>query len=384
MLKKLSCFIAILLSVACMLGGCNLKDEHNLVDFKDTTVTAELGSMIYFGDYIEVLDVDGNTFEAAYEVTTTSGSHVSTIGNTFKVASIEGYKIRLTVGKNSRTLTINVVDTVSPVIRMGEMNVGFGYAGEKYELPQIEYSDLSEIKESSKKVEVYSLEDGEKQFLEIDADNCFMPTKATTYYIVASCEDIYGNASSAQIEFVIRMPAEKNEVEHFRDKISAESFVVGWGGAAVPGGFFVWHEDYEGESGVLEVKFNSAHDTDIGFFYSFIPRLKMEEYSGTKLVVRVFIPADSNVTYLQLGAGQYSSQKWLAKGVWVDCVFDYQVFVKLWTEAEENPSATLDDIQNYFAIFTNKACEGSIYIDKIVVVDDMEENDNGSNDIDFD
>ena len=90
---------------------------------------------------------------------------------------------------------------------------------------------------------------------------------------------------------------------------------------------------------------------------------------------------------MQIGSGANQSQTWVTKGVWKDYVFDYQVFAKLWTEAENNPTLTLNEVQNYFAIFVNEIGEGSIYIDKIMVENEnlvIESKDNGSNDIVFD
>ena len=384
MLKKISCLIiAVFLMLSCVAcGGSKL----NLVDFDNETITAELGGFFSFDEYLEAKDIEGNSYEVNYELTTSSGKAVSSVGNAFKVESIGGYKLSLSVEKNKRTITINVVDTISPVIRIGEMSSSFGYIGEKYELPQIEYYDLSKFVESSKKVEVYTLNGTEKQFLEIDNENCFTPQTDLIHYIAVTCEDIYGNIALVEKEFIIRKYAQKNEVESFSDKKSVDSFVVDYAGAGVSGGFLTWHSEYEGENGVLQVKFKSAHDTDYGFFYSFIPRLKMEDYNGTKLIIRAFVPTDSSVYYLQLGAGENMSYKYVTKGTWVDYVFDYQVFVKLWTMAEENPSAKLNDIQNYFAIFVDKTGEGCIYIDKIVVENEndiIENNDNGSNDIVF-
>ena len=192
-----------------------------------------------------------------------------------------------------------------------------------------------------------------------------------------------------QKEFIVRAYAEDNEVEYFSDKASINSFVVDYAGAGVAGGFVNWLDEYEGESGVIKVNYKSNHATDTGFFYSFIPRLKMENYHGKRLVIRAFIPTESDIAYMQLGSGINKSQIGVEKGIWKDYVFDYNVFETLWIEAENNPTLLLSEVGNYFAIFINQVGEGCIYIDKIVVEGDVEDiytedKDNGSNDIIFD
>ena len=81
MLKKLSCLIiAVFLLVYCTACGGKKLD---LVDFENETITAELGSFFSFNEYLQAKDVEGNTYEVNYELTTSSGKAVSSFRYSF-------------------------------------------------------------------------------------------------------------------------------------------------------------------------------------------------------------------------------------------------------------------------------------------------------------
>ena len=180
--------------------------EIKLVDF-EATVTDESYKI---GDLYElrrmVTDEDGNEYALNYVVKDSTGKEVSVIANCFEITDIAGYTVTYTVSISdddvrTSVVTVPVHDGDAPIITIGA--VVAGAIGEEYVLPEISFSDLSEIVETS--VKVYYVEESltEVTLTESEGEYSFLPSEAGAYRLSVYAKDAAGNETTRTADFIV-------------------------------------------------------------------------------------------------------------------------------------------------------------------------------------
>ncbi|MBR7141256.1 MAG: hypothetical protein IKD03_03855, partial [Clostridia bacterium] len=248
--KFLVLLLGMLIACAFALVACQPAVEPvQLVDFDDTTVTAELGKN-YTLPSGTAFDTKDNVYRATYTVKTKSGGNVNVSSNQFFVADMNGYVITgvtdtLPDGTTkTRTITINVEDKGAPEIKMG--TAGFGYVNSEYVIPEITVTDLSG-ESITPVVKVYKVV-GDTETEVTVTDGKFTPTEKVTYRIKVSATDSSNNTATQSADVIVRGEKAPYVLEDFSDDHSLSIMTCPENGHSDVDD--VWLEEFEGRSGV--------------------------------------------------------------------------------------------------------------------------------------
>lgn len=206
-MKKKAIFVSLIVVLAiamCALVGCG--SSIRLVDFPATVTDEEqtLGDVYELRRTVE--DEAGKSYNLSAEVKTAGGGLVNVVNSSFELTDPSGYVVTYTaiVGeKDTRTcvVTVPVVDRENPTVAIG--NAANAVVGEKYTLPEVKFTDYTELVSTSVKV-FYVTEDGETE-IELkteDGKYTFTPASVGTYRISATATDSAGNTTTRTLDFI--------------------------------------------------------------------------------------------------------------------------------------------------------------------------------------
>ncbi len=271
MTKKRKWFVGVLLavlSVGCSLLGVACKDteekQATLVDFTDATVYADYKSDFSINPYLTAIDDQGGVHKGTATVVDGQGNTVELFSNRFKIASVDNYTatVRVTLGETdyTRTLTIDVLDKTAPVISVGQFVARKGQEC----APEITVSKF-EAEEITPSFKVYSILGEEANALTV-TDGKFTPTNEGVHKMVVTAEDQYGTVSTLEHEFYVR--SYMNVLQSFDVQTSTADVLKSTTGAnydTEENGFYnVWHENYQGRTGVVETVTTSGGKYGMG------------------------------------------------------------------------------------------------------------------------
>ncbi len=201
-------FVAgLLLGLTASLGvACGGTDEITLVDFEAT----QMEEACKIGDTYElrrtVVDKNGKEYAVSYEVKDSDGKDVSIYSNCFEVTDLEGYTITYTVtisedDVRTSVVTLPAYDGDAPVISFGSLAAGA--VDEEYVLPQVTFSDLSNVAEKSVKVYRVGTELTEVPLSENEGVYSFLPTVEGKYRFSVYAKDAAGNETTRTADFIV-------------------------------------------------------------------------------------------------------------------------------------------------------------------------------------
>ena len=259
MTKKRKWIVSILLavlSVSCSLVGIACKDTEEvsakLVDFTDATVYTDYKSDFSINPYLTAIDDQGGVHKGTASVVDGKGNEIELFANRFKITSVENYTATVSVSLNettyTRTLTIDVLDKTAPVISVSPFTA---QKGEEC-APSITVNKI-EVEEITPNVKVYAIQGDQATELVVN-DGKFTPKNEGSHKMVITAEDQYGTISTLEYDFYVRSYI--NVLQSFDIESSVNDVRESKTGSnydTVAGGFYsVWHETYQGRTGVVE------------------------------------------------------------------------------------------------------------------------------------
>lgn len=256
--------------VAC--GGNTSSGEQlpqvTFVDFENKTITVEAGDIVDVSTYMSIQGEDGTEYSASLSIEDAQGNAVDHMRYAFKATDKNGYKATVYAkaldGKilGKRILTINVQDTLSPNIVIGEIPY-MGFIGKSYPL-SYRVVDSSVVAHSIK-INVKNIDGtlGDEIAL---TDGTFKPTQTGSYLITITANDSINEATVKTQEMIVRSSAERYVLENFDDPVSALSLQGALSGSSKQTS--VWLEEYKGRTGVVKA------EKSYGFYIRFMQTLK--------------------------------------------------------------------------------------------------------------
>lgn len=124
-IKKLFIVLSLVVftAIVSIFSSCNIsKEKISFVDFDDISISAELGDLFNYSEYLNAVDVDGTTYDVKAFVTDSEGKMVACLKNEFEVLDKNGYQIVIyAVDDNGekledRIIRIQVVKQEGPVV----------------------------------------------------------------------------------------------------------------------------------------------------------------------------------------------------------------------------------------------------------------------------
>lgn len=199
--------IVVLAMAMSVLVACGGGSEVKLVDFPATqTIEAQkLGEVYELRRSVK--DEAGNEYDLTAEVKTAAGAEVKVSGSKFELTDGGGYIITYTAtisekDKRTSVVTVPVYDADAPVINLPKPENGI--VNELYTLPEIKFTDASEISEKSVKVFFVNGETlTEKTLTEVEGRYTFTPDKRGYYRISVYAKDASGNEVTRTADFSV-------------------------------------------------------------------------------------------------------------------------------------------------------------------------------------
>ena len=347
-----------------------------LLDFNDKTESVSILSY-YVVDTSGVSDTEGNVYKVSATVKDSDGNEVAYKDTgRFLVTDKEGYTIKYTANlgneTKSRTVTVEVVNNVKPILRITDGS-HVAEIGEVYSLPTAVALDSS-----AQNLDVtYTVLNEKQEAQTFNAQNkTFTPTVDGAYTIVASAVDEDGNAASEQFELHVRKPVEENEIESFNDKGSYYT--------TVPHSRtenYEWHENVLGRDGVMQ--FDIAKSNLSGDLFRINPRKALDDYmiayeeggetkyrNNKYIVFTMYVEANENVVRdfaFHSGGTEYFVKEKVQYNQWKDYVFPADRYVSTMKAAESDWNTRR---KNFWGLGVD---DFTIYLDKISFVDSLTE-----------
>lgn len=308
-------------SVSCAIFGaaCTETEEKQatLVDFTDATVYADYKSDFSINPYLTAIDDQGGVHKGTASIVDGAGNKVELFANRFKIASVENYTatVSVTVGgkEHTRTLTIDVLDKTAPVISVAQFVARKGQEC----APEITVSKV-EAEEITPSFKVYSILGEEASELTV-ADGKFTPVDEGVHKMVVTAEDQYGAVSTLEREFYVR--SYMNVLQSFDVASSASDVLESKTGAnydTEENGFYsVWHESYQGKTGVVETVTTSGGAYGMGKVALRFNRTA-EELAAMQfdyISIRLWIDAPTTETF-RIFSLNYELEKEIQGGAW--------------------------------------------------------------------
>ncbi len=324
MTRKRKWFVGVLLatlSVSCALFGVACKEteekQATLVDFTDATVYADYKSDFSINPYLTAIDDQGGVHKGTASVVDGEGNKVELFANRFKIANVENYTatVNVTLGETdyTRTLTIDVLDKTAPVISVAQFVARKGQEC----APEITVSKF-EAEEITPAFKVYSILGEEATELTV-TNGKFTPMNEGIHKMVVTAEDQYGGVSTLEHEFYVR--SYMNVLQSFDVQTSVSDVLQSKTGAnydTEENGFYsVWHESYQGKTGVVETVTTSGGQYGMGKVALRFNRT-VEELAAMQfdyISVLAWINGENGQTY-QVNAGNAVLEKEVQANAW--------------------------------------------------------------------
>lgn len=279
MKKKIAFAVIAVIGALCMaLIGCSGKKGGDggvkLKDFADVTVEAVYGDNFSLVEYLSAVDEDGNVYGVSAELKDNAGNAVECLNNEFEITDKTGYTVLLSALNandgsviKTRTLTIVTVDSASPYINLGTVapnaTVGdditvamtFDSRTEDYttsvSVKRLGYNSVTQDFDEA------LADDVQTDYVSKHTSVSFNVNKSGRYKISVNAwngtektENTSVREKAAYID-VISVPY-ASEIESF-DTAASKKAAYG-ANKATQNETAVWHESFNGRSGVLELK----------------------------------------------------------------------------------------------------------------------------------
>lgn len=342
MKKRLIILLTFICTVLFLLGAvaCKSDDKESIfVDFEDKTLVVEAGDIVDVSPYMSVQDKDGVEYSASLSIQDSQGNAVEHMRYAFKATDKNGYKAIVYAKANDgtvldeRVLTINVQDTISPNIKVGEIPY-MGFIGKSYPLSYT-VLDASTVSHSLK-VNVKNVDGtlGGEVTLE---NGVFTPTQTGSYLVTITADDSINETSIKTQEIVVRNSAERYVLENFDDPISALSLQGAMSGSSKETS--VWLESYKGRTGV--VKAEKAY----GFYIRFMQTLKelnaFDNDSWDYISIDAYFDVGGDITSLFFVNSQNGYEPAFKGGSWQELKLTREHIITAC--ARRNTSGALED-----------------------------------------
>ncbi len=304
--------LCVCLAAAC--GGQTSTVE--LVDFKDVTVEAEIGSVVSLQPYLVVADKDGKTYHTSVSIKTKDGKAVETLMYEFNADDHDGYIVSVSLKIDdkyyARTVTINMKDTSSPTIVIADLP-DFGTTGEEY---KVKYTVKDANQTSSELKITFVNADGSETPVE-HVDGKFTPSKPGEYKLTVTATDNKGNPSATRSKtFVVREVLADYSLEEFSDKFSVDNATNYLNNLSSDKP--VYKDELDGRYGVVgQTSQSGYHDFSFRFNRSLSWLNGIDASSWDYVSIWIYIDDE----------GEYNLYTWNAK-------YDATVIGKRWTEVK--------------------------------------------------
>ena len=286
MRKRIAIILLTFVGILCIgICGCVNESKNQTKDslfsgFTDSTIDVFYGEFFSIEEFLKAYDENGKAYSVAAIVKDSAGNRISLLKNSFTVTDATGYTIELSLldednGSILKTRNVTVVtkDNPAPFITIGNV-VETAVIGDTINVP-LSFISKSDNFTSIVKVERLNFDTALQDYKETGAESVdcdyrskdeevtFIVNKSGRYKVTVSAhngtekaQDTFVREKSVYID-VISIPT-ANEIESFEtpaSKFSAYSVnVQGNPSKGYLNTTGVWHPQFEGRYGVLEIK----------------------------------------------------------------------------------------------------------------------------------